>query len=537
MSSSTPLRSATASAPSPASGTVRGTGARVRNSPVGRRAAAGSGVEPVFRLSAAEQQRLLNRRKIQQQLVNLDLNDGVRDIAQGEYDDYRQLQEFERNVEAATDRSSAMLKDAHSNFMQTTRLYNMSRRKLRVHIFNTYENQPYHNYELDTLQPKDHTTTGPPSWTLHLRGSVLQKDKCPSAKFTSFFDRILVITNKETILWDKRHPSFAECDGLEIKREGSFEHEIKILFFLEHKTPVFSLASPLSTFVGKEHSTLPGIVRAVWEHVVTYDLQSVEDPFWLRCDDTLKQLLSEPATEGHEIESASRASIETRGDATIWKPVEGFRLNDLPRLLKRFLMPPKPVVLVHQLRLSGDWIQTEATYDFTVEAVDVHPVDLNDAWLPDPRIINDPQHNDTMSVLQGQIDEVDRNIVKVLDRIQTRLGNRNCFRCLASNPARFIQSQLHASRPDPSKVFVDPAAMYEYEMMDSRASYFKQPWVPRAISRLLSSQNSSFEDQVCKVLAAYNIPDPRKASQEEYAVTSSRRRPATKRRRKLDEME
>lgn len=64
---------------------------------------------------------------------------------------------------------------------------------------------------------------------------------CPP-RFSSFFSRVMVLTEEETILWDSRTTSSlgaSAFDGLSIQRKGSREMTLKILFFVNYRTPTF----------------------------------------------------------------------------------------------------------------------------------------------------------------------------------------------------------------------------------------------------------------------------------------------------------
>lgn len=75
-----------------------------------------------------------------------------------------------------------------------------------------------------------------------------------SISFTSLFDKIIVIWNKETLIWDKMSskmemvssqggdPLPLECSGFEVNRIGWEEDEIKIVLFFSLQSPMFGVS-------------------------------------------------------------------------------------------------------------------------------------------------------------------------------------------------------------------------------------------------------------------------------------------------------
>ncbi|KAF8821704.1 hypothetical protein IE077_001697 [Cardiosporidium cionae] len=436
---------------------------------------------------AFREEEIRKRIKLQQKLENLILPECVGNFAPDLYQEYMQLIDFENTLDASISKHSKLLEEAWRS-TASDKIFNQVHRKLRVHIFNTYEDQQHHDFELDSLQPKDLLYAGPPSWTLKIQGNVLEsEDEAAVKKFSSFFSRIIVITNVETIVWDKRLEDYNDVDGVEIHRSGNCEHEIIILFFLEYQTPTFSLSKDLSTIVGTTTSSLSGIFNGIWNYCLSQDLISSEDPNLIYCDDMLKKVCGE---------------------------VETFRLNDIPQLLEDHLFPPKPLCITHNLRLRGDWLQNVNTYDFNVETMSLHPGELEN-WLP-----SYTGCREQLTLKQQDTDAVNKNVVEIIDKIRYFTARRNFYKSFANSPIEFIDSLLTSKFPEFEKNLLDEYFMSEYKVSDRMGNYYQQPWITRTVTKYLEEQHTPFDSQICKVLASSTITDPRNSIKEEEETSA-----------------
>jgi chromatin remodeling complex protein RSC6 len=56
------------------------------------------------------------------------------------------------------------------------------------------------------------------------------------------------------------------------------------------KDPEFALSAPLAAFVGAAQMSRPGVVKKIWEHVRTHNLQKPTDRRFILCDAPLKSI-------------------------------------------------------------------------------------------------------------------------------------------------------------------------------------------------------------------------------------------------------
>lgn len=389
----------------------------------------------------------------------------MQEICGNEYAQYNEADEYGRMLDNALQRQQMMLKDAWMN-LTDERIKFGTLQTLRLHVYNTYSNQPSGDPELDSYTPQEWIHRGPPSWTLHIQGAVVGAEGANNPKMTSFFSKILVITSTETIVWDKATADVVDCNGIEIHRQGSKQELVKIVFFMDYKTPHFVLSAPLVSIVGSKQRSLPGIVRALWNYIKNNDLQAHNDPQTIRTNDLLKSILN----------------------------VDTFNLCDLPELLKEHLSPPLPVTVTHLLKLRGSYLDSESVYDFTVDAPECFPGDAH-SWLP--AVMN---HNAQLASISRSIDDTDRQMAGLMAKLNHCITMRNFYTTFHNSPVETIDVLLTSKGSEPDKPLVDESQLFEYQVADRRSTYYQQPWVPRAIQMYLENRNKSLESRFNKAL-------------------------------------
>lgn len=404
----------------------------------------------------------------------------IKEFSLEQYNQYESLLEYERLLDESILQQRYSLSDVWLTLMddKSIRCY---RKKLRVHIFNTYESQKPTDPELESFNlDNEWTRKVPPSWTLKILGSIMQGD-ASQPRFTSIFSKIVIqLSETETIVWDRKTCPTPECDGLEIHRIGDEEKDIDILFFLDYRTPHYSLSPQLEEFMGTSLATLPSVVKRIWQYVELKGLQSSQVSHdSIKIDEYLARLLS------------------VQGDHLL--------LKDVPDLLKQHLLPPRPIKIRHRLSLKGDWIDNESTYDFTIDLTENVPGDIT-LWLPNmsTRI----QESGEFSSINKALEELYHKNQSMLSKIYSSCNKMNFYQGFANDPVEFIHSllttkhfQLYGNNSI-NNILSDPNAIYEYQIADKYAEYYRQPWVPRAIERYLSCKNKNFEEKVNKTAAS-----------------------------------
>lgn len=129
-----------------------------------------------------------------------------------------------------------------------------------------------------------------------------------------------------------------ETDGIEIKRVGSGETDVRIVLHLENKPAKYKLSDQLALFLGTPEETQENILNSLWEYIKKYKLQDAEEKRFINNDTALGDIFKEERTD----------------IATILLKI------------RKHLSDSDPIEIKHQLKLGGDWTETEHVYDIAV---------------------------------------------------------------------------------------------------------------------------------------------------------------------------
>ncbi|XP_026190903.1 uncharacterized protein LOC34624264, partial [Cyclospora cayetanensis] len=325
----------------------------------------------------------------------------------------------------------------------------------------------------------------PPSWALHIKGQALDKQVRLRCCLSSFFERIVVLTGSQTVAW---HWGGGDpVEELVLQRRGDTPLTLKILFFLKHRLPTFGLSPQLSAVcAGQRQLSLCSVLRCIFSYCLTKGL--VLSGSGSSSCSSLNSNSGKPNYKG----------VRFRTDELLRRvfgsDVQTFGLPDLPELLRQHLLPPTPVVITHNLRLSGDWLESEHTYDFSLDCIDTTCSGSSncsaissaataccvlglESWLAAPhQHALSPAQQQKQLALNAEMDTLDSQLTLLLQQIHQRVAQMQLYSALAKDP--------------------------------------KEPWLARAVGRYLQRKALPLEDQICKVFAAYGLADPRKRQRE-----------------------
>ncbi|OEH80665.1 hypothetical protein cyc_08582 [Cyclospora cayetanensis] len=170
--------------------------------------------------------------------------------------------------------------------------------------------------------------------------------------------------------------------------------------------------------------------------------------------------------------------------------VQTFGLPDLPELLRQHLLPPTPVVITHNLRLSGDWLESEHTYDFSLDCIDTTCSGSSncsaissaataccvlglESWLAAPhQHALSPAQQQKQLALNAEMDTLDSQLTLLLQQIHQRVAQMQLYSALAKDPKEFILKQLESCVPDHQRLLADESCLFEYQDSQRRASFY-----------------------------------------------------------------
>ncbi|EDL46405.1 hypothetical protein, conserved [Plasmodium vivax] len=167
-----------------------------------------------------------------------------------------------------------------------------------------------------------------------------QIDYCNTTvmKFTSFFSTIMVMRDKETIIYDKNNKNYYDCDKLTFSRivNEKKKETIKIFLFLDQKIPFFELSPQLKNFMQSPEETMPEVIKRIYEYSLEKEL--IDSNGIMRTDEVLRDVLE----------------------------VDEYEFCELPRILQKHVSIQKPIVLEHVVDLEKE-DESESIYDIVVD--------------------------------------------------------------------------------------------------------------------------------------------------------------------------
>ncbi|GAU45206.1 hypothetical protein TSUD_139110 [Trifolium subterraneum] len=364
---------------------------------------------------------------------------------------YTQLLEFESRVDAALSRKKVDIQEALKNppCIQKT---------LRIYVFNTFANQ------IRTIPNKPNAE--PPTWTLKVVGRILedgidpdqpgvvQKSSPMYPKFSAFFKRVIISLDQRlypdnhVIVWENsRSPGPQE--GFEVKRKGDKEFLVNIRLEMNYAPEKFKLSSVLTEVLGIEVDTRPRIIAAIWHYVKARKLQNPNDPSFFHCDQALQKIFGE----------------------------EKVKFTTVSQRISHHLFPPAPIMLEHQIKLSGNNPAGSACYDVTVDVP--FPIQRELSVL----LANVEKNK--------EIETCDEAICGIIRKIHEHRRRRAFFLGFSQSPVEFINALIESQSRDLKAAAGEPSRSIEKER---QSEFFNQPWVEDAVIRYLNRKPAAGSD-------------------------------------------
>ncbi|EKX73159.1 conserved hypothetical protein [Theileria equi strain WA] len=377
---------------------------------------------------------------------------------------------------------------------------------VRIQIYNTYSDQdPKPVNYLFTHVP-------PSTYTLYIKAYELDNNKNiienqESHVLSKFFRLIMFDTPSGVIVWDRdeleaqtklyfhtdRHQSINEAvnrknktnndgnsqipandnvhihsyngyDELHINRLGYSECDVTIYFFPTQVVPVFSLSKTLHDFILSsigntgvanmlQQATLAMVTRSIWVYAFKNRLfvESGDTETCMILDDKLMNLFN--------------------------TNVDRIRISELPLLLQPHLYPPRPIKIVHKIKLTGKPSDNEQIVDLTLESCF-------------PYSFKKPDINT----------EFDTQITALENEVIELLHLKNFYTCFSEDPHRFINNMMTNKNPHNSKPFT-PDQLFNLK------EGFDEHWVHYAMDNYMDCNNKSIQELVYKIFDKTPLSD------------------------------
>ncbi|ORE10749.1 Yip1-domain-containing protein [Rhizopus microsporus var. microsporus] len=361
---------------------------------------------------------------------------------------YEELCQFERNMDTAIMRKRLEIQEALGK-------PNKVKRTMRIFISNTAADQLHQEEEEEEVdgQVFEINSENEPSWTLKIEGRLLDpliptKKAQPVQKFTSFFKSIIVELDPEKypegnlIEWRKQ-PSSVESDGIEVKRKGDTNVNVRIILVPDYTPQKFKLTPALSELTGLKLATKSHIVSELWNYIKLHNCQDAKDKRIIHCDRKMQAIFNATQLQFHEI----------------------------PELIQRQVTQPDPIVLEYTIRVDKRFNMSSKAYDVDVELDSVLKQKMMNVVAA--------------SQVQKDILSLDDKIVQCVQSINNSKMKRDFLMQFSSHPIEFINKWIHSQARDIEAVLGETKVNLE----DVRQTeFYKQPWVKEAVFHYLTSK-------------------------------------------------
>ncbi|CUM64028.1 uncharacterized protein PRCAT00001616001 [Priceomyces carsonii] len=365
---------------------------------------------------------------------------------------YKRLKDAERKIDLLVSKKALDFQAIQqkaiqpSNFKRETGI-------LRVFVYNTCENQPW---QKQLLKEQGHSlpdlASSEGSWTLRVEGRFLNTNKKdidkPSLKFNSLLSGISVdiIPNDDypelngasnnLIEWRDQATGPAQngrqsdFDGLDIKREGIFDIDVKIALMVKAQGNILRISDVLAQFVGKQEATLQEIIFSIWQYSLYKSLLKKQSSFTNIPAVSSASALNDINQGAHDDELST---VEC--DEILHKllGVSSFKFSDLYKLLQPHFKPREPIIIPYKVNTRKSSTLGEVVIDIPVEL---------------PPSVSEIQ-KDLLEFNKSTFEELtrsDNTIQKINNRISlgiVALQNANrrekFYKELSEDPAKFIE--------------------------------------------------------------------------------------------------
>jgi SWI/SNF-related matrix-associated actin-dependent regulator of chromatin subfamily D len=341
---------------------------------------------------------------------------------------------------------------------------------LRIHIYNT------------SSRPQSEEQSA--VWSLRIQGRLIWPDLAelysrnvlPAGyipKFSSFFRLVQVfLPGNEKVEWLKQQLP-RETDGIEIKRSGYGDSEIKIVLHIDHKPPHYKLSNELCAFLGTSEESKENILQALWEYISLYKLQDPEEKKFINNDASLFKIFGEERTDISFIQSK----------------------------INKHLADCDPVVIIHKIKI-GDWTETEHLYDILVDFEDTAQLEVTNYLMENNSIIfSENAFTNYIPALRArpgmevpknnsevEIEELNRKLLELKKKLSISLKRKKFISEFLAHPREKVENLV--KEQDSCIQVLQNLDKYDEINKDvskdeMNAEFFRQPFVKDAIERYL----------------------------------------------------
>jgi SWI/SNF-related matrix-associated actin-dependent regulator of chromatin subfamily D len=299
----------------------------------------------------------------------------------------------------------------------------------------------------------------PPHWIFRLEAHLLPlageatlragAASTGRARFSQLLRRVVVEDESGQVAeWERGRGHAGEIDGIELKRRGDREAQLRVLVWPDQGPPRYRLSADLAQLLGMASETRPRVLMALWQYVKLHRLQDPEDRKAIRCNPELARVLG----------------------------AERVPFASLPLLVAEHLSPPEPVELRFTLT-RPDGPHPHPHPDAVAEQAYDLLLDLEEPPQP------------LGAALRREIDALDDALSAHLTRLHELKLRRDFFLSFAFQPSRFLATLLHQQTRD--YILMRSEATGRDPEEERHSSYYLQPLALDAVQQLCNASASA----------------------------------------------
>lgn len=395
---------------------------------------------------------------------------------------YSQLLKFESRLDATIARKHISIQEALSAEPPDAKI-------LRFFVWSEHYNQTEPD---EGMWGGRRGTTGgsvreDPCWVLKLQAQVIEPQtmtasKNPQHTFSNFVRQIVIQldpavfpdpqtdsqtsdgkTNasaypSSTIVW-RKDEAVGLVDGLEVKRRGTADCEVKISIWLEQSPERFRLDRNLAklTGLGGEIATRARVLSALYEYITAQELFERAKP-------------SESSSLTPTAAATSLEVVPNRELAKVLGTEAPFPLTQLQTLITPLLFPPEPLVVRYTVRPTESDEDAVEAYEMSVNCPQNYSPGYHShlsplAGLPDP---------------SKDVALLEQKLAEILAAVRRHTRRREFLLTFSGAPAQTITALVnHQAKEITARS--DGGAAESYR----RGEHFREDWVPDAVDRYL----------------------------------------------------
>lgn len=355
---------------------------------------------------------------------------------------------------------------------------------LRVFVYNTCENMPWQRTQNMAMNEEA-------TWTLRIEGRFIsdKKDYKPIAdmKFSSLISGVSVelvpngdypnLQNNNSNIVEWREPIIggvnantlnsdmsASFDGIDIKRPGVFNINMKIAILVKDFSNRYLLSPAMSQFTGRREASQQEVVYQIWHYVLLKNLFRKPETFTnVPAVSALKMTDSSLNIHGKDDHDVSIIPCDEVLKELL--EVDAFKFRDLYKLIQSHLRPREPIIIDYEVITTKSTTLGDVVLDIPIEL----PSAMSVAYK---KILAENKATfENMAKSDERIQYLNSKIALGISALQSVNARELFYHELSEDPVNFIKAWLE-SQAETLKALKSEEGYNEETVR--RAEFFKE---------------------------------------------------------------